>query len=182
MTDSDAASAIGQVLHMPRTVRALVVEDNAEMRYLLTQMLRQLTTDVVHTAGSFKEAVHLLGSGEYNLVLIDVGLSENNGIDIIRKVRADADNRHRSTPMLVVTGQNQLGIVKAAIDAGADSFVAKPVSLLTLADHVDRVLHHRRPLISEAPNYFGPDRRRGVYTGYTGPERRNSVSKSVEWL
>ena len=166
---------------MSKTVRALVIEDNAEMRYLLTQMLRQLTTDVVHTAGSHDDAMQLLSTGRYDLVLVDVGLAEDNGIDIIRKMRSDPSNRNRSTPILVVTGQNQVVVVKAAIDAGADSFVAKPVSLLTLADHVDRAIHHRRPLI-ETTNYFGPDRRRSVSTSYAGPERRKSVSKGVEWL
>jgi len=165
---------------MPKTVRALIVEDNAEMRFMLTQMLRNVS-DAVHSAGSKTEALHLLAFGDYDFVLIDVGLRDGSGIDIIRAVRTDPHNRHRSVPILVVTGQNQLAIVRAAVDAGTDSFVAKPVSLQMLTEHVDRILNHRRPLI-DAPNYYGPDRRRKDPGSYTGAERRKTATQAVEWL
>jgi hypothetical protein len=61
--------------------------------------------------------------------------------------------------------------VSAAIDAGVNTFLAKPISARSLADHVSAALNDRRSYIRTS-SFFGPDRRRRTPPDYAGPFRR----------
>ena len=55
------------------TVRALVVEDNAEMRFMLGQMLRQLEADAVEGVATLEDAKARMEYGDYQFVVVDIG-------------------------------------------------------------------------------------------------------------
>jgi DNA-binding NtrC family response regulator len=76
-----------------------------------------------------------------------------------------------TTPIIMMTGHAEMSCVAAAIDAGVNTFLAKPISARSLADHVAAALNDRRPFIRTA-TFFGPDRRRRQIPNYPGPHRR----------
>lgn len=144
---------------MGRPIRALIVEDDSEMRFLLTRILTRLNAQLVEAAASAEEGLGLLANGDHTLMLTDVGLKGAiNGIDLVKRLRSDVRHPLRAIPILVLTGNQQMTVLKAALAAGVDGFVMKPVSPATLATHIDRVMNHRSPMVS-MPDYFGPDRR-----------------------
>jgi CheY-like chemotaxis protein len=151
---------------------ALVVEDNLHMQVLLTEVLRELDLEHVDAVASLAEARACLDFMAYDLALIDVGLGEENGLDLIREIRCDPNHPQRRVPMIVVTGQNLSHVIRSARDAGADSFLTKPVTPSALQSRITQVLRERRKLV-ESDSYFGPDRRRGAKQDYDGPERRD---------
>lgn len=155
---------------------ALVLEDNKHMRFLLTQLLQNLEVARIDAVGSTSDARAHLECLSYDFALVDVGLSGESGLDFLRALRLTPDHPARRMPVIIVSGQNQMGVIKSARDAGADAFLTKPISESMLARGVRQVLETPRRYI-ETDTYFGPDRRRRDDPGYDGPERR----KSDDW-
>src|ERR1051325_146167 len=82
--------------HMQDRIRALVVDDDADVRGLLTGVLTrsQMTVD---EAGSGADAMAVLGRDEFDVVLVDVMLPDHSGLDILRWARgAEIDTEFRS--------------------------------------------------------------------------------------
>lgn len=150
---------------------ALVLEDNEHMRFLLAQLLHELDVEQIDAVASIDAARSHVEYLAYDFALVDVGLLGENGLDFIKSIRLDPSHPARRMPMIVVSGQNQLGVVAQARDAGADGFLAKPVSPAALAHRLKKALDQRRVYV-ETETYFGPDRRRGSDPHYQGPERR----------
>lgn len=150
---------------------ALVLEDNPHMRYTLSQLLQALKIEQVDAVATITDATEHLSFLHYDFALIDVGLDGENGLDLIRAVRRDPAHPARRTPIIVVSGQSQLNVVSQARDAGADAFLAKPISQASLTERVKQILERPRPYV-ESEAYFGPDRRRRQDPAYCGPERR----------
>lgn len=150
---------------------ALVLEDNEHMRFLLSELLYGLDVEQVDAVASIEEAKSHLGYLTYDFALVDVGLRGENGLDFVRALRLSPDHPARRMPVIVVSGQNQVGVITSARDAGADAFLAKPISQGALESRVKQVLDIPRSYI-ECAGYYGPDRRRGGGALYTGPERR----------
>ncbi len=152
-------------------MRALVLEDNAYMRRLLTEVLREIGVQTQGCA-SINEARHELIARDFDFALVDIGIPPENGLDFIRQVRADRKARQRQLPMLVLSGQSQRAMIQAARDAGANDFLIKPVSIGALQTRLNRVLRSPEAFI-ESEDYYGPDRRRSNNEFYTGIERRS---------
>jgi CheY-like chemotaxis protein len=153
---------------------ALVLEDNEHMRFLLSELLYGLSVEQVDAVASIGEAKSHISYLSYDFALVDIGLGAENGLDFVRSIRLTPDHPARRMPVIVVSGQNQVGTITSARDAGADAFLAKPISETALAARVKQVLDTPRNYV-EAPAYFGPDRRRGAQPGYRGPERRRGA-------
>ncbi len=156
---------------MQQHANALVLEDSPHMRVMLTQLLHSLDVEHVDAAPCIADAKTWLDLIAYDLALIDVGLDDENGLDLVREIRLNPSHPLRRMPMIVVSGQNQWSVIAKARDAGADSFLTKPVSLGALEARVTQVLERPHPYV-ECDTFFGPDRRRGPSRAYAGPERR----------
>src|SRR4051794_37666675 len=101
----------------------LFVEDAVEFHLLLKHALKG--TDLHLTAvTSAAEAEQALGSTDFDLILLDVGLPDGNGFDLYRKWLADP--KTRDIPLIFVTGQNELSDKLLGFSLGADDYVVKP--------------------------------------------------------
>lgn len=102
-------------------MRLLLVEDNARLRELLNES--------VHGAGwrldafaTFEEGQEASITTAYDLFLIDLGLPDGDGLDLIRDIR----RRAVQTPILVLTARGAIDERIAGLDAGADDYLIKP--------------------------------------------------------
>lgn len=124
----------------PATI--LVAEDDATTRTFLAD---ELTADrceliVVDTAS---DALRLLGTKFPDLCLLDVGLPDGSGLEVVRHVRAADRAQSRidpDTPLLVMSGRSGEYDRVRAFEAGADDFVAKPFSYAELLWRVRALL------------------------------------------
>jgi len=106
------------------TVRALVVDDSAVIRTVLTRILVGLGFEVMSAANG-KEALDKLVTSECPaLTLVDWNMPEMNGYQFIRAVRADA--RWRDMPIMMVTTETEMEQVVRALAAGANEYLMKP--------------------------------------------------------
>jgi len=105
-------------------MRVLVVEDDSMIAQSLCSALRQsgYAVDWVREAGEADTA--LLGE-QFALVLLDLGLPQRDGLEVLRSMRA----RNDSTPVIVITARDSLTDRVSGLDAGADDYIVKPFEL-----------------------------------------------------
>jgi len=106
-----------------RRPSVLVVDDEADLRELLSLTLGRLGLDV-DTADSVGAARDLLARGRYALCLTDMRLPDGTGIELVTEVAARGD-----TPIAVITAYGSAENAVAALKAGAFDYLAKPVEL-----------------------------------------------------
>lgn len=155
------------------TVLVLVVDDNKNMRTLVGSILQGFGISSVREAANGADALEILYRWSVDLVICDYMMDGMNGVELVRRIRTAPDSPNRFVPIIMLSGHSQQERVMEARDAGANEFLAKPVTAAALADRVNRVLQRPRPFI-RSPRYTGPDRRRRADPNYPGPFRRDS--------
>jgi two-component system response regulator PilR (NtrC family) len=107
--------------------RALVVDDEPDIRELLGITLGRMQIEVA-TAGDFADAVRLLGSERYDLVLTDMRLPDGDGLDLVEWIQ---ENRP-GVPVAVITAHGNVEAAVRALKLGAFDFISKPLDLASL--------------------------------------------------
>ena len=119
------------------TLRVLVVEDDPAIRAMLQSSLTVEGFDV-RTAVSVSEGRALLHHAAPDVVLLDLGLPDGDGSDLVR----DARQQH-AIPVLVVSARHQEAEKVRLLDAGADDYLTKPFSVGELLARIRVALRHR---------------------------------------
>jgi two-component system KDP operon response regulator KdpE len=122
----------------------LLVEDDAETRRSIAAFLRARGHSVRET-GSAADALLQFASARPDLLLLDLGLPDGDGTAIVRQVRREA-----TTPILIVSARDRETDKIAALDAGADDYVTKPVGMGELAARIQAVLRRAAGPIADA--------------------------------
>lgn len=115
---------------------ALVIDDEAAIRELLRTTLQAEGLDVIEAA-SAREGATLAANRKADLFLIDLGLGDGDGVDLIRQIRTWT---HR--PILVLSARTQEQQKVEALDAGADDYVSKPFGVSELHARIRVALRH----------------------------------------
>ena len=105
---------------MVQKLSVLVIEDEKSICDFIAKTLNASDYKAV-TAGSGKEGLAILTSALPDLVLLDLGLPDMDGIDIIKQTR-----KWSSLPIIVISARVQEREKVAALDAGADDYITKP--------------------------------------------------------
>jgi two-component system KDP operon response regulator KdpE len=114
----------------------LVVEDEAAIRALLRTTL-ELEGHVVHEAATAREGETLAGNRRIDLVVVDLGLPDGDGLALIRTLR-----RWTQRPIVVLSARSQEAQKVEALDAGADDYVTKPFGVAELHARLRVALRH----------------------------------------
>jgi two-component system, OmpR family, KDP operon response regulator KdpE len=121
----------------------LVVEDEPEIRAALVTNLRQVGHRVA-ASGTAREALHLAAADHPDLVLLDLGLPDQDGVEVIRSLRTWTD-----TPIIILSLRNAEADKVEALDAGADDYVSKPFGVDELLARVRAALRRHQPVVEE---------------------------------
>ena len=111
--------------------RILVVEDNADVAEMLSELLH-LSGHEVTVVTSGDEVLDALRRRPVDIVLCDLGIPGMNGYEVARAVRADA--ALRATPLVALTGYGQPEDRRRTAEAGFDAHLTKPVDLEALGE------------------------------------------------
>lgn len=141
-----------------RQVNVLIVDNDQYSISILGQILRGFGAASQTTAGTGEQAMQLLQSEHFELLLCESKLPDMDGADLVRWLRRSDKTPMRYMPVVMLTGYTQFAYVTAARDAGVNHVVRKPVSPAILLDHILWSAQSDRPLI-ETLTYIGPDRR-----------------------
>ncbi|MEO8004107.1 MAG: PAS domain S-box protein [Betaproteobacteria bacterium] len=118
-------------------LRILSVDDDPNTREMLQEALQRGGAEVI-SAASAQEALAQLLTHRPDVLVSDIGLPEEDGHDLVRKIRALDTTKGGATPAVALTGYAREQDQKAALDAGYQEFVAKPVNLDELTDAILR--------------------------------------------
>jgi CheY-like chemotaxis protein len=109
--------------------QVLVVEDNEKNMKLFRDVLEASGYRLLE-ATTGEEALTLAADEQPNLVLMDIQLPDIDGIETLRRLRADA--RTAATPVIALTAQAMQGDRERFLDSGFDGYISKPVDVLQL--------------------------------------------------
>lgn len=112
-------------------MRILLVEDDVMLAEAITRALTQ-SAHAVDGARTGEEADHALATSHYDLVLLDVGLPQIDGFEVLRRLRA----RRSTVPVLMLTVNDALEDLVTGLDLGADDYLTKPFRLSELEARV----------------------------------------------
>jgi two-component system, OmpR family, KDP operon response regulator KdpE len=126
------------------SLRVLVVEDDPEIRALIQSSL-SVEGFEVQTAVSLSEASALIRHDRPDILVLDLGLPDGDGLRLVQEVR-----KTHSLPILIVSARHQEAQKIQALDAGADDYLVKPFSVGELLARIRVALRHRGTALAAA--------------------------------
>jgi len=159
-----------------RVARLLIVEDDEGIRVPLARALEREGYEV-DGVGDGEEALRLAAGTDHDLVLVDVGLPGLDGLEVCRRLRAQAP----ALPILFLTAQDgELDIVDG-LDAGADDYITKPFRVSEL---LARVRAHLRRTTADPVELQAGDVRvdRGARRAWLGDAELELSPKEFDLL
>jgi CheY-like chemotaxis protein len=120
---------------MPAKNKILVVDDEEALRTVLASELEGEGYQVTSAADG-QEAINILGSLAFDLILLDIKMPNVDGFEVLKYVK----ERHPSTKIIMLTGFADLKNAIESKKLGAEDFVSKPYDLVDLLTTVERVL------------------------------------------
>ncbi len=127
------------------SMRVLVIDDEPPIRKLLRMGLTSQGYDVLE-ASNGKAGLDLLGQNP-NLVILDLGLPDFQGFDLLRTIRA----RNESVPIVVLSSRGDEAGKVEALDLGADDYVTKPFGMEELLARMRAAIRHQLQVQGERP-------------------------------
>jgi two-component system KDP operon response regulator KdpE len=133
-------------------LRVLVVDDEpAILRFLRAGLSAQ--GFVVSEAQTGRSAINEMARGATDLTVLDLGLPDMDGLDVIREVRA----KGAPIPIIVLSSRDDEASKVAALDLGADDFVTKPFGIDELFARIRAAQRHRLQQTGERPVFRSGD-------------------------
>jgi two-component system KDP operon response regulator KdpE len=126
-------------------IKVLVIDDEPPIRKLLRMGLRSQGYDIIE-AGNGKAALELMREAP-DLVILDLGLPDIHGHDLLRTIRS----RNESVPVVVLSSRGDEAGKVQALDLGADDYVTKPFGMDELLARMRAALRHQLQLQGERP-------------------------------
>ncbi|HKT15163.1 MAG TPA: response regulator transcription factor [Allosphingosinicella sp.] len=117
--------------------KILVVDDEPQIRTLVRACLARSGYDVVE-ASNAREALNAMGIDRPDLVLLDLGLPDRDGLEVVSELRALS-----RVPLMIVSARDQTEQKVAALDLGADDYVTKPFDTDELLARIRAALRQR---------------------------------------
>ena len=145
---------------MVQKLSVLVIEDEKSICDFIAKTLNASDYKAV-TAGSGKEGLAILTSALPDLVLLDLGLPDMDGIDIIKQIR-----EWSSLPIIVISARVQEREKVAALDAGADDYITKPFGTDELLARIRTAIRHSNKIVDDKVNSTRPYSARGLVVDF----------------
>lgn len=137
---------------MYNKVSVLIIEDEDNICDFMSKTLRAHQYKCTQ-AKCGKEGISLVASGMPDVILLDMGLPDMDGMQVIQSVRAWS-----SVPIIVISARNQEKEKVAALDAGADDYITKPFGTSELLARIRTALRHSNKMNSNDINNNRPYR------------------------
>jgi two-component system KDP operon response regulator KdpE len=130
------------------SIKVLIVEDDREIRGLLRTALAAEGFEVL-TAVSVSEATALLEHDPPDLVVLDLGLPDGDGAQLVRAVRSKS-----AMPIIVASARHQEAEKISLLDEGADDYLTKPFGVSELLARIRVALRHRGTTLQPATTRY----------------------------
>lgn len=120
-------------------MKLLVVDDSSTMRRIIKNTLQRLGYEDILEAEHGVEAWQILnGPDKVDVLITDWNMPEMNGLELVKKTRADA--RYEDIPIIMVTTEGGKTEVITALKAGVNNYIVKPFTPQVLKEKLEAVL------------------------------------------
>jgi two-component system, chemotaxis family, chemotaxis protein CheY len=140
------SAAANQTMRDLSSLRVLLVDDNRHMLTLMHRVLGAMRIKLVHEMADATEAFNELKHLAPDLVFVDWVMEPLDGHEFVRMVRTSPESPCPNVPIIMVTGHTEEFRIKAAVAAGVNGFLAKPISPQMVYQRICNVLDDPRPL------------------------------------
>jgi len=120
----------------------LIVDDNEDNRYTLSQRLARDGYTNVATASNGREALQLLQLRSFDLILLDIMMPEMNGYEVLEHLKASTKLRH--LPVIMISAVDEMDSVIKCIELGAEDYLAKPFNRTLLRARIGASLEKKQ--------------------------------------
>jgi two-component system, OmpR family, KDP operon response regulator KdpE len=133
-------------------LRVLVVDDEpAILRFLHASLVSQ--GYIVSTAANARTALDMVRKGAADLIVLDLGLPDVDGLDVVRQIRDGGE----SLPIIILSSRDNESAKVKAFDLGADDYVTKPFGIDELVARIRAAERHRLQEEGERPLFHAGD-------------------------
>ena len=113
----------------------LIIEDNQKMAKEVKEFL-SASGYICKIVGDCEEALEELHSNDFDMVLLDLGLPDGSGFDVLKALR----KKDKNTPVIVITARGELDDKITGLDLGADDYLTKPFALTELQSRISAII------------------------------------------
>lgn len=161
-------------------LRVLVADPYSQLREIMRDILvRGIGVGEVLEVRDGEEALATLRELPCDVVIADAGMKPLGGIGLTKLIRKGVENLDTFTPVIIVSGHADINEIIEARDAGANEYLAKPLSAKILDLRLHAVIDHPRPFV-RTDDFFGPDRRRHREGHpFKGEDRRSKEAEVI---
>ncbi|WP_328769924.1 response regulator transcription factor [Streptomyces sp. NBC_00286] len=131
-------------------MRVLLVEDDEPIAQSLRRGLTRYGFEVEWVTTGRDALAH---EGPYDVVLLDLGLPDTDGLDVCKTLRQRGD-----VPIIVISARSDETDRVVGLELGADDYVSKPFGVREVIARIRAVMRRMQPRATEAPAEAGPDR------------------------
>lgn len=124
--------------------RILVIDDNADLLQMIRLLLEERGGHEVLLSAEGQDGLDKAAAQPPDLAIVDVMMPGMTGYDVCRRLRALPSTA--DIPIIILTARGQDVDRQAALDAGADVYIAKPVTMADLLDQVNELLEEKGPV------------------------------------
>lgn len=120
-------------------MKILVVDDFSTMRRIIKNLLRDLGFNNTSEADDGLTALPMLKTGKFDLLVTDWNMPGMQGIDLLKAVRAEDDEKLKNIPVLMVTAEQKKEQIVEAAQAGVNGYIVKPFTALILKEKLEKI-------------------------------------------
>ena len=153
--------------------RVLIVEDEERISSFVSKGLRCRRVRHRPSLPTATTGLDLALSGDFDLVILDIGLPGLDGFEVLRQMRAQGS----SLPVIVLTARDSVTDTVSALEGGADDYMPKP---FRFAELLARVRLRLRPSSDQAAETAGTPERRSGHAGPAHPAGDRWAARSVD--
>lgn len=152
-------------------IQLLLVDDEKQMRRLLSDVMEHLGFKSPILANDGLEAMKLVSERPFDFIITDWRMQEVQGIELVRFVRFNVNCKCPHVPIIMLSGNTETHYVYQARDAGVNEYVIKPFSAAQLVRRIRSIIERPRCFV-ETPTYHGPNRRWHALAMPCGQDKR----------
>ena len=157
----------------------LLLDSHAEGLELLVQTFAAFGMHTPCRCSTAAEAMTALRDREFNLLVVDSGVTDMDGYEFVRWLRRDGGKPNRFAPVILLTGHTKASQVFKGRDCGANLVLRKPAPPMVLLQRIFWASSETRSFV-ECETYCGPDRRFRALGPPVGAKGRRHDDLSVE--
>ncbi|HHN65882.1 MAG TPA: response regulator [Nitrospirae bacterium] len=124
---------------MTENIKILIVEDSQSTRSMIRSIIEDMGEEyTVYEAENGYEALKILPTEDFNIVVTDINMPDINGLELINFLRTTP--RYKDTPVIIVSTERTEKDIQRGLALGAEAYITKPFKPEEIQETINRVL------------------------------------------